>query len=466
MANVVGSVAAATAVAAFSLAGSRLLGMGLFLLVVTWLAAYATVWRAYRSHSSLTILLPGLLVTSVALASLPPSLYSRLPYFLLAAAPAVGLFRYRVMVGLSNHAAPAGPAFTAFALAVVVVVAAWLFPVAKDPIRPGALDAAQESLSEGWAKLTRAFFDSVPNRREIPAIRLGGSLPFTAPVALNEDPMLLVASDRPRKWRLTAFETYTSEGWTASGYESRPGGVRLEPQTGAPPLTHRAETRISVRTQGIMSEIATAGIPVGSTIDNVVLVSGQPSFDVALEGEQVDFLPPSVAAVRETLVQGRGASIGQTLAGAGLSTIAEDDRGLILQRLEEDVAPRVALMFQQRLIPPRSYESLGDVSTASAADLTAAGSDYPLSITDRYLQLPTDFPARVRGKARELAEGHDNPYDVAISIQAFLRTIPYSTEVEAPPERQAVPISNLSKPRCSKSSSSEPSLRGRTKTAI
>ena len=52
------SVAAATAVAAFSLAGSRLLGMGLFLLVVTWLAASATVWRADRRPSSLPLLLP------------------------------------------------------------------------------------------------------------------------------------------------------------------------------------------------------------------------------------------------------------------------------------------------------------------------------------------------------------------------------------------------------------------------
>ena len=182
------SVVVPAGVAALSLAGSRLFGMGLFLLVVTWLTAYATVWRAYRGHFSLTILLPGLLVTTVALAFLSPSFYSRLPLFFVAGAPAVGLFRYRLMVAPSGRSAPAGPAFTGLVLVGIVVAAAWVFPAFEEPIRPGALDTAQKNLSNRLGGLTRAFFDNVPNRREIPTIRFSGSLPFTAPGSPHRRP--------------------------------------------------------------------------------------------------------------------------------------------------------------------------------------------------------------------------------------------------------------------------------------
>ena len=64
-----------------------------------------------------------------------------------------------------------------------------------------------------------------------------------------------------------------------------------------------------------------------------------------------------------------------------------------------------------------------------------AGTDYPSWVTDRYLQLPDDFPQRVRGLAEGLTDNRDNPYDKAIAIRNWLRIIPfYTTDIEAPPE--------------------------------
>lgn len=427
------SATGSTVVASASLAGSHLFGVGLFLLAVTWVTAYATVWIAYRRRTSVALLLPGLLVITIALAFLPPPLYSRLLLFILAGAPAIGLFRYRVKLGNAADAAPAGPAFVATMIIALIVITIWASATSVASFRFGPLDDARESLADNWTSFTRDLFGNVPNRRVIPSIRLTDSLPFAGPLELNQDAMLLVTANKPRKWRLATYETYTSEGWTKSSIQTTLGGPQQKGVSQAPTLSNRTEIKMTVRTQGIMDEIATAGIPVGTTIDSVMHLSKGPRFDIALNGEQSQYLPPSVAAVRSALMGAGGENVESTIAGAGFLQALESDTRLVLQRVEDDVAPRLGLEFAQHLVPPRTYESVGDVSIASSEQLRAAGRDYPLPISDRYLQLPIDFPERVRALALELAQGRENPYDIAVSVQAFLKRIPYSTTIESPP---------------------------------
>lgn len=74
------------------------------------------------------------------------------------------------------------------------------------------------------------------------------------------------------------------------------------------------------------------------------------------------------------------------------------------------------------------------ISTADKASLRAAPTEYPQHVRDRYLQLPSSLPERVRALAREVAAGHDNPYDIAEAIESHLRSgYQYSTTVESPP---------------------------------
>ena len=108
------------------------------------------------------------------------------------------------------------------------------------------------------------------------------------------------------------------------------------------------------------------------------------------------------------------------------------ETNLTVHRLEAGSYPKTALMFARRQNPPRSYATLGSVSTATPVQLRSASRtddeesiDYPHWITDRYLQLPPDFPQPVRDLAQDLAEDHDNSYDVAMSIQSYLRQLTY-----------------------------------------
>ena len=71
---------------------------------------------------------------------------------------------------------------------------------------------------------------------------------------------------------------------------------------------------------------------------------------------------------------------------------------------------------------PGTYRVTGSTSAATVAQLQQAGKDYPVWVTDRYLQLPDTVTQRTRDLATNLVIGYPNPYDQATAIESFLRT--------------------------------------------
>jgi len=81
-----------------------------------------------------------------------------------------------------------------------------------------------------------------------------------------------------------------------------------------------------------------------------------------------------------------------------------------------------------------SYTVTSLVSTADKALLRRAATNYPAYIKQKYLQLPSSVPQRVRDLGRRLTEARTNPYDKAEAIETYLRTTyRYSTVVRTPP---------------------------------
>jgi transglutaminase-like putative cysteine protease len=81
-----------------------------------------------------------------------------------------------------------------------------------------------------------------------------------------------------------------------------------------------------------------------------------------------------------------------------------------------------------------SYDITSVVSDATAKDLRTAGTNYPVEITNRYLQLPA-VTDRVHDLAEQLAAGKNNPYDIASTIETYLRTnLKYNENVGTPPK--------------------------------
>ena len=85
------------------------------------------------------------------------------------------------------------------------------------------------------------------------------------------------------------------------------------------------------------------------------------------------------------------------------------------------------------LTEPDEFTVVSYLPQVDADQLRSTGSDYPPEITSRYLGLPDSIPERVLALARELTQAAPTPYDRAIAIESYLRTFPYTLEVQPPP---------------------------------
>ncbi|TME28081.1 MAG: DUF4129 domain-containing protein [Chloroflexi bacterium] len=87
------------------------------------------------------------------------------------------------------------------------------------------------------------------------------------------------------------------------------------------------------------------------------------------------------------------------------------------------------------------YSVTSMVSVADKVTLRKAPATYPDYIRQKYLQLPSTLPQRVKDKAHELLDKLTNPYDKAEALESWLRSPPfqYTAQVKAtPPGRDPV----------------------------
>lgn len=95
-----------------------------------------------------------------------------------------------------------------------------------------------------------------------------------------------------------------------------------------------------------------------------------------------------------------------------------------------------AVFAQNGVSSGDTYDITSLVSTATADQLRTAGTNYPVEITSRYLQLP-QVTNRTKQLAEQLAAGKSNPYDVASAIETYLRqNMKYNENVGVPPKGQ------------------------------
>lgn len=103
----------------------------------------------------------------------------------------------------------------------------------------------------------------------------------------------------------------------------------------------------------------------------------------------------------------------------------------------DGTADLAALHAAKPLRAGETYKARSSLSTATIAQLRAAGADYPLWVTDRYLQIPSTVTTRTLQLARQITSGMDNPYDIAAAVTTYLRThIQYSETIPPPPPDQ------------------------------
>ena len=85
------------------------------------------------------------------------------------------------------------------------------------------------------------------------------------------------------------------------------------------------------------------------------------------------------------------------------------------------------------LASTKSYQAESLELNMDAKTLRQSPSIYPDWVQRQFLTLPDSVPSRVYALARELTASATTPYDRALAIESYLRTFPYTLEVDAPP---------------------------------
>lgn len=220
---------------------------------------------------------------------------------------------------------------------------------------------------------------------------LGGSRQLTA------DAVMEVRSLEYDYWRAVAFDKYTGQGWQNTvGEQARAAlGVGAPEQARTP---READEPLPVSPGQGRREVVQTFTMKSDRLDDLVMVGGTP-YQISLP----------------TLVEHNYALSG------GVSVPNFDELALVVA--------------QERLRAEQVYTVTALMSFADVASLRASGNDYPQWVRERYLALPeTVTPRTYELAARLIAEnGALTPYDQALVIQDYLRTIPYSESIATPP---------------------------------
>jgi transglutaminase-like putative cysteine protease len=96
------------------------------------------------------------------------------------------------------------------------------------------------------------------------------------------------------------------------------------------------------------------------------------------------------------------------------------------------------IVATSRLRAGDTYSVTALVSFADVGSLRAAGVEYPAWVRERYLTVPEGVTARTRELAAQIVaeSGARTPYDVAVAVQDYLRTLPYNEAIPSPPAGQ------------------------------
>lgn len=350
----------------------------------TFLTAYLASWSVYRWRNAWLAVIPAgvVLFASVSLQEGEPG--AGVVVFFLGAILLVSrtyLQKSQARWRRERVDYPDFVSLNAFQVtlvaAVALIVAAWIAPLGVRHATAGrALSTFADPLDSRTEDLVR-LFHNVNSGRGAPLHGFGSTMPIKGDVKLGSAVLYEVTSPRAGLVRATSYDEYTGAGWKSTARLSR--RVDGSDLADIPPdavYKLRSVSILNVTSRSESDVILTAGTPVGTNVDAYV------DTPRATEGDI------------ERMRSRGGLGDGDT------------------------------------------YNAIGSESTATAAELRAAGTGYPDWVTGRYLQLPDDLPGRVAGEAKRVAGDAATPYDAAAAVEAYIRSFPFNTAVPATPAKR------------------------------
>lgn len=198
---------------------------------------------------------------------------------------------------------------------------------------------------------------------------------LTGPRLVDDTPVLRIATSGKRYWRALIFDTYAGRRWSSDtlGAQAFAAATPLPGQQWSP--TVELTQTVTVLQPGQQAIVGAAEIH-------------RVSLPVDAQLQQAD--PPAGLAVR-------------------------------------------TLQAQRPLERNEQYTVVSQLPVATAAELAAAGTDYPPTVRALYLQLPENFSPRIAATALTVTQAAITPYAKVRAVESFLRRYPYNDQLQAPP---------------------------------
>jgi transglutaminase-like putative cysteine protease len=365
-------------------------------MALAWIAGYLCAWSIFRWQNAWIALVPAGFGLLTNISYQPGQQSMPLVIFLLGAMLLV--MRVHIMRKVREWQATGTPypdflsltlLNVTFWVAVGALILAWSLPSAQEvPALKSTWNRVAGPFSSESDLFTR-LFSNIDSKKEVPLHGFGDTLPLQGRISLSSRIVAQAdfgeGTNMGRPIRAAVYDEYISGGWRA--------GPRTEVNLG--PLE---EVPVSTPEKAQYRDRQDIQV-------NIVTESGTPR---------------------------------RTMLGVGsLRNVSLNARAEVTST---DAIPDVAA-FRSRsnLSTGDIYVSTGSVSVASEEKLRGAGTDYPQDIRDRYLQLPSTLPQRVRDQAANLTRDRRTPFEKAKAIEEYLRTFPATVDIRSvPPNRDAV----------------------------
>lgn len=421
---------------------------GFFLAVLAWAISYWTLWFILRGRHVWLALGPSLVAVLVNLSHFPGSsgalfaLYVGLALLIVVRTNAQ-LQEDAWARSRTEHGG--GLPFSLFQEALLAVIAlvllAWLLPL---PRAVPFVHSAWRDLTHPWTGAETQFgrlFSSLRSGKNMPLHTFDTALPFRGQVNLGQNVVMTVAADAPDYWRARSYDLYTSKGWLSSDLVTRP--LEIAPDE-SQVEQYRLQRPFNFTFEPLepSNVVFTAGHPLEVSLPVRAERARELTYTLDLQDASKDRgLPPDLQALTSALAQRQAA--GRITKDAIQASLPSDARllswtadgprfsQLAVGRVEPQFGNVLAVLPTQRY--KGGYSLTASLSVADASDLRRASAIEPGWVKDRYTRLPDQLPARVRDLAQQLTKGQPTPYDKALAVQDYLRTLRYTFEVPVPP---------------------------------
>jgi len=328
----------------------------------------------------------------------------------------------------------------ALLITVLLVLVAWTIPVLADVLPPA--EEAWQRVTQPWTtareRLSKAF---APLRRTVGLVRYyeyygehislgrGSELPETPIMTVEAAPH--VRARLPRLyWRARVYDRYADAQWTSTLTTTQSVtpdyfGLTLPEAEGRSTATFTFTLAIPIATLYTAPQPLWVSRPAQANL----VYNPDGTADISALHAAHPVRAGETYQARSSLST---ATVAQLRAAGTDYPSWVTDRYLHLQIPSADTAERLRVSMLSDEVTER-YPRTTSAVTGERLRVSVP----PGETTGRYLQIPSTVTTRTLELARQIALGLDNPYDIAAAVTAYLRThIRYSETVPPPPPDQ------------------------------